>query len=135
VKELTDEQLEDLSDTLADVRHDLGKYITFEVRFIGLDADTAALRQALKADLLQTDKRGDRVEAAWSVWARLRPGELGDDADVNAIDAALTALRALNLDVLDREGLLAAAATAKDIQARSVALFRRCQAELDERDG
>ena len=132
---LTDEQLEDLSDALADVRHDLGKYITFEVRFIGLDADTAALRQALRADLLQTDKRGARVEAAWSVWDRLRPEELDDDPDVLAIDVAIAGLRALEIDTLEREGLLSAAAVARDIQARCAALFRRCQAELDERYG
>lgn len=132
---LTDDQLEDLSDTLEDVRHDLGKYITFEVRFIGLDADTAALRQALSADLLQTDKRGERVEAAWSVWERLRPGELDGDPDVVAIDKALTGLRALDLATLERDELIAAAAVAKDIQSRCVALFRRCQTELDERYG
>ena len=94
-----------------------------------------ALRQALKADLLQTDKRGDRIEAAWSVWARLRPAELDNDPDVVAIDASLAGLQALALDTMEREGLLSAAAAARDIQARCVALFRRCQAELDERYG
>lgn len=129
------DDLEDLADQVADLRHDLGKYITFEVRFVGLDADTEALRQAVKADLLATDKRGGETEAAWSVWGRLRPPALAEDPDVLAIDGLIAGLEALALDGLDRAGLLAAAEQAAAVQARCKSLSRRVGSALDERDG
>lgn len=129
------DDLEDLSFQVADLRHDLGKYITFEVRFVGLDADTEALRRALRADLHETDKRGGAAEPAWRVWARLRPPELEHDPDVVAIDALIYSLERLALETLDRAGLVAAAEQAAAVQAHCKALSLRVTAALDEREG
>ncbi|MFT4979977.1 MAG: hypothetical protein ACI8S6_005889 [Myxococcota bacterium] len=132
---LPTEALEDLCEDLADLRHDLGKYITFEVRFVGLDAPTEELRAAVQADVLQTDKRGGKAEPAWSVWARLRPPLPDDDADIATIDAAIKNMSSLSLASADRDGLLAAAALAVSVQASCKRLSQRCAATLDERGG
>ena len=89
--------LPDLIEDLSDLRHDLGKYILFEVRFLGPTTDTEALRSALLADIEQTHKRGDDVSAAWEVWQRLRPDMLAGDEDVERIETSLEALRQLDL--------------------------------------
>lgn len=85
-------ELEELALRLADLRHDLGKYIRFETRFALEQGDVEALRKALRADLLATRRRGDAMEAASAVWARMRPAELDDDPDVGAIDRAMGSL-------------------------------------------
>lgn len=90
--------LEGLLDRLGDLRHDLGKYIRFETRFVEDSGDVEALRAALRADLLSTRRRGDEVEAAAAVWARMRPGELDGDPDVLVIDEAMATLGGLDLD-------------------------------------
>ena len=81
--------LDDLVDDLADLRHDLGKYIGFESRA----AESVRLRKALERDLHATREHEGRRESCWELWARLRPAALADDPDVIAIDRALEALR------------------------------------------
>ena len=97
VEDVPVEALADLGEDLADLRHDLGKYVTFEVRFAGREAaETEALRAALQRDLLRTYSRQGADQAAWEVWARLRPALLDGDPDVAEIDAALGAYAAKN---------------------------------------
>ena len=62
------ESLAELLDQVDDLRHDLGKYIGFETRFVGLDANDEDLRRALKSDIFETHRRGDQVESAWAMW-------------------------------------------------------------------
>ena len=93
VEDLAPAALEPLVDALADLRHDLGKYIRFETRFALESDDPEVLRRALQADLLATRRSGDRVEDAWTVWERLRPGALGDDPDLRAVEDAMPQLR------------------------------------------
>ena len=124
-------QREALADRLADVRHDLGKYIRFETRFVEDGADVDALRAALRADLLATRRRGDQLEAASSVWARLRPGELDGDPDVGVIDAAMAALAGVDLDGPE-PSLREAAGLAREVSEATRRLHTRARARLGE---
>lgn len=123
---------EALAERVADLRHDLGKYICFETRFLGPDATDEALRAALRADLLATRRRGAEVETAAALWARLRPAELHGDPDVVAIDDAIRALAVLDLraeaPALDRAGLDRAAALARQIADATRRLDARARA-------
>lgn len=116
--------LPDLIEDLGDLRHDLGKYITLEVRFLGPDPGTEALRAALRADLHQTAKRGDEVRSAWEVWASLRPAALDGDVDLLRIEASLQALRDVDLSG-DRSALEQAADLARDVAEATRSLYRR----------
>lgn len=116
---------------LEDLRHDLGKYVCFETRFAGPEADLATLRAALKADLLATRRHGARVEAAWELWERLRTaavqGGLPErDPDVVALDRAVGLLRAADLDG-DRPALDAAAAQAEQVRQATRRLHDRAR--------
>lgn len=126
--------LEDLFSGLDDLAHDLGKYICFETRFTGLDDDspagTEALRAALRADLLATRRRGDQQESAWQLWSRLRPAELDGDPAVAAVDDALAQLKPLSLDG-PRPTLLRAAALAGQVQQATRDLRDRARQRLE----
>lgn len=69
VSELHDETL---LEQVAALKHDLGKYVAWtsanldEAVWDGPVADE--LVDALRADLLETRKHGDRSESAWEVW-------------------------------------------------------------------
>jgi hypothetical protein len=123
VEDAHPEALDDLVDDLADLRHDLGKYIGFESR----TAEPSSLRAALARDLFATRERAGASESCWELWARLRPAALADDPDVLAIEAALAALH-IDLDTADDQALgeardRAAAVTAatKRLHARALA--------------
>lgn len=130
---LTDEQLEELSELLFDIKHDLGKYITFEVRFVGMDAQSTELRKALFADLWETDKRGAQCQPAWTVWQRLRPPLLHEDPDAQHITAILDGLSTADLEPMTHAELVVVAEKAKDIQRRCVSMWSRCMAEMERR--
>ena len=73
------DQLEELVEDLADLRHDLGKYVCFEARFVADPGDRAALRcRAREADRLRARLWGDpgagEFTAAWWWNARCRGG-------------------------------------------------------------
>jgi hypothetical protein len=120
VEEVDPVGLEDLVDDLADLRHDLGKYIGFESR----TAEPARLRQALARDLFATREHEGERETCWELWARLRPAALADDPDVAAIDAALAALR-LDLDTADDDALREARDRAATVTAATKRLHAR----------
>ncbi len=100
-----------LVEVLADIRHDLGKYICFEQRFLAADAPLDQRRAALIADVGQTRRSGERVESAMDLWARMRPAQLDGDEDVDFIDAEMGLLSQLwqATDPSDVERALAAA--------------------------
>lgn len=128
------DELEALVEQLSDLRHDLGKYVCFEARFLPAEPDGAALSAALRADLLQTRRRGDAVESAWALWRRLRPGLLDGDPDVTALDHDVAALEAASLDGTVTE-LAAVAARARAVSGRCRALHTRARARLEAIDG
>lgn len=123
--------LEELVDRLSDLRHDLGKYIRFETRFVEGGSDLDALRAALKADLRSTRRRGDEIESAWSVWARMRPSELEGDPDIVAIGAAMQALESADLDGPEA-ALRRAAALGAEVSEATRRLHGRARARLGE---
>lgn len=97
-----------LRDQLVRLKHDLGKYIAFQVRFLPPGATAAERRDALAADLLGTRRGPEGVRDATAVWGEFRPTLVGDrelpgggvadlstDAVFLAIDADMTAIEAL----------------------------------------
>ena len=122
-----------LLDQVDDLRHDLGKYISFETRFVGPDAEVETLRRALKADIFETHRRGNQVESAWELWARLRPSELVEDPDILLIEQHLIDLRAVDLDGA-RPALAQAAALAREITTATRRLAIRLHTEADTDD-
>ncbi|MBM4392246.1 MAG: hypothetical protein FJ090_14090 [Deltaproteobacteria bacterium] len=95
------------------VRHDLGKYVHLEARWLDEDATTAELREALVNDLRRTRRGPDGEIDCCTLWERLRPAVAV--LDLGAIDAVAVALQAdlPRLEALDRSGLLAVAARAR----------------------
>ena len=55
------------------VRHDLGKYVHLEARWLGEDAIEADYREALRTDLLRTRRGPAGDEDCAALWATLRP--------------------------------------------------------------
>ncbi len=108
--------LRSLAEAAARARHDLGKYVALELRWLPPNADSDALRAALRADVGATRRDADRVESAPVLWDRLRPAlaALGDDPDLTAVDAAVALLRALlpDLGTASPDRLAAGAAAA-----------------------
>ncbi len=129
LEDVPPEALEELTEDLSDLRHDLGKYITFEVRFLGPEPETEALRAALRTDLLQTHKRGAVCATAWQVWERMRPAQLADDADVARVEASLAALSRVSL-AGSRAELEEAAGLAGEVAAATRSLFKRAASLL-----
>ena len=124
------EALEDLVEDLGDLRHDLGKYVSFEARFVGAEGPEGELRAALEKDLHRTREARGRVESAWELWARLKPEGLDQEPEVQRIQAALDALALLDLDG-GRAVLEAALAHATEIGEACRALHRRAADLLD----
>jgi hypothetical protein len=123
VEDVDPAALDDLVDDLADLRHDLGKYIGFESR----TAAPERLRASLARDLHATREHAGRSESCWELWARLRPAALDDDPDVMAIDHALEALR-IDLETAGdhalqeaRDRAAAVTAATKRLHARALA--------------
>lgn len=71
------ETLGPLTDHVGRLKHDLGKYVSLQARWLGEDASTADRRKALEADLLSTRRGPDGSHAATSVWDEFRPGLVG----------------------------------------------------------
>jgi len=124
-------QLVALLPALEDLRHDLGKYICFETRFVGLDAELETLRAAIVADLRTTRRQAADTLPAWDLWARLRPLALDDDPDLRAVDVAINELRETDLDG-PLPVLLAAAEGAVRVQQATRRLHDRARSRLRE---
>ncbi len=55
------------------VRHDLGKYVYLEARWLGEDSSEVDVREALITDLRRTRRGPSGDESCVAVWTRLRP--------------------------------------------------------------
>jgi hypothetical protein len=89
---LPDVERSALEDHLSRLRHDLGKYVSLQVRWLGADPEPGDLGRALAADLLETRRGPNGTVDASTVWAELRPGiasALAGDADFVALDDAM----------------------------------------------
>ena len=95
------------------VRHDLGKYVHLEARWLGEDANELELREALHNDLARTRRDPSGDEDCERVWARLR-GDLAG-LDTSEIDAIVIRLgsAARKLGELDHHRLRAVAEDAR----------------------
>lgn len=91
------------------LRHDLGKYVQLQVRWLPPEASLAERREAVCADLLRTRRGPGGVVGAAELWARSRGALVGEgrlagqatrvdlsrDPSVRALDAAMERLREL----------------------------------------
>ena len=80
------------------LRHDLGKYISLQVRWLGEGPALAALEEAFVADLLSTRRGPNGVTDAVALWTELQQdwqGEWISDPDVQRITAAMGELKGL----------------------------------------
>ena len=138
LEDLSKEERELVDPILRSIRHDLGKYICFEQRFVMDEGDADERRRAVRSDIENTHRRGDCSEGCVRLWSRLRPGMLDGDPDVLIVDKAIEDISLLNLEgpiaELDR-----AASLARSVQEASKRLLARFlvleQAELDARPG
>lgn len=94
------------SELLARLKHDLGKAISFQQRWLPDPEDEDALRSALVEDLLRTRRAGDRVTGAVDLWAALRselvadPG-LAEAEERVALDAEMAIVAAVGAALAD----------------------------------
>ena len=101
-----------LLESVAAARHDLGKYVAMNLRWLPPEASTEDLRGALLVDLGATRRQGEITEDAAAVWSRVRrplvgeadlePGlrvDLSTDPDVQAIDDAIHRIRQILPDL------------------------------------
>ncbi len=127
--------MNELVERLSRLKHDLGKAISFQLRFLGGSLDPAALREALLQDLGRT-RRGPSGESdAVEVWSALRPGlaELApDDPELAALDARMAV-------VADTLAALRAGTDAPDDARRgaeaALDVTRLCRAWWERRRG
>jgi hypothetical protein len=137
---LSAEALEELSEHLAALRHDLGKYVCFQQRWLSPNPSTDELRDALDADLRRTRSRGDHREGAVELWARLRPElvgaralpsgalvDLSDEEELGEIDGAIALIARLlpHLGQATRDELLEAGAAAREVSFATKRLLQR----------
>jgi len=133
---------EALAEYVARVKHDLGKYVSFQVRWLAPDAPVAERRAALLADLTAT-RRGP--EGSWdapSLWAALRPALVGEvtlpggprvdlsaDPLVQRIDQAIAVIAevvaVLGTDPVDERALDRGERAAREVSEACRELVRR----------
>lgn len=112
------------------LRHDLGKYVTLQVRWSG--GDPEALHDALAADLLSTRRGPSGSSDAVQIWEELAPELRGEralptgdrvdlrgDVDFDTLEAAMCEVRgsigALRSGRPDREALARGAVAARTV--------------------
>ena len=64
---------------VARIKHDLGKYVAFQVRWLPEEAGHEERLQALRADLLATRRGPDGELDASALWRQLRPALVGEE--------------------------------------------------------
>jgi hypothetical protein len=104
-REIHDELQRALRDHAGRIKHDLGKYVAFQVRWLQEDAEPAAMREALCADLLATRRGPEGSVDALTLWSSFRQElvggallegafevDLSEDPAFRDLDAAVSAL-------------------------------------------
>jgi hypothetical protein len=72
------------------LRHDLGKYVSMQVRWLGDNPSPDALRDAVVADLLTTRRGPAGVQTAQAVWAEFQPALVGARELVDGVHVDLS---------------------------------------------
>lgn len=115
-----------LAEATARAKHDLGKYVAFQLRWLAPDCSDAELLEALQADVLNTRRGPDGSESAMSIWNRLKPELAG--AEVQAVEDGVATLSAhaegLAGGTLSRDQMEACAQAAREIARHLAALAR-----------
>jgi hypothetical protein len=120
-----------LIESAAKAKHDLGKYIAFQSRWLPDDAGVEDWTQALRSDLMETRRGPDGSEGAVEIWARLKPdfATLQGDPDIHQIDGAMLRIGAglpyLESGGLDLSALHTMAEDARCVATHLAALHRR----------
>jgi hypothetical protein len=78
--QLDSQTLAALGEVVGRLKHDLGKYVAFQVRWVAPDAEFSERRDALEADLLSTRRGPDGAVDAPTVWRQIRPVLVGEVA-------------------------------------------------------
>lgn len=120
-----------LADHAARLKHDLGKYVAMQQRWLGPEPATDALREALTSDLLSTRRGPDGTLSAVEVWAEFRGAlhgeaplgdgsvvDLSDAPEVQRIDAGMAVVTEV-VAALQSEGGLDEAGVQRGHQAAS----------------
>lgn len=118
----------DLPEAAARARHDLGRYVALQTRFVGVDGPVEALREALASDLCETRRSPAGSVGVAAVWAACRVDLAeADPALLAPVDQLVAALgeRASRLGVLDESTLRETAVLALACAAAVAELARR----------
>lgn len=118
-----------LHQAAATARHDLGKAICLNSRWLTPNPTDDDLREALKDDLERTRQSRQGIESAPALWTRLRPtlAPLGDDEDLQRIDQSIATIAATDLDQASRPQLQAARDAAQAVAEALARLTQRLQ--------
>ncbi len=94
-----------LLDVVTRLKHDLGKYVALQVRWLGDDVEPQERVAALRADLLSTRRGPDGSRPATAVWADFAPllsEALAGDPDLEVLVASMRELEhVIDLLVVD----------------------------------
>lgn len=122
-----------LLEAAQDARHDLGKYICMNQRWLGDSAPRAERLEALQADLLRTQSGPNEAVDAFTLWTRLRPPLEGAGSEIEEVDLAISRLASRRESVeqgtTDEATLAACSADCKTIADALKRLTRRLQKE------
>ena len=120
----------DRAEAAGRLRHDLGKYIRFSAAET-LEADTAALRERLRADVVATRRTASATQSAsedFDQWRREEAGHFANGAPAETLgrlSRTMDEVRRLSagIDSLDRPGLERLDALTRDVARECRALF------------
>lgn len=120
-----------LREHVARIKHDLGKYVAFQVRWVADDAPLDDRRAALATDLLATRRGPEGATDAETLWSGVRPGLVGAEALANgarvdlSADPAVTAIDASMAVIADVLAALRDARAGEDDVRRGTAAALR----------
>jgi len=112
-------------------KHDLGKYIAFQSRWLPPTATNLDWHKALRADLLETRKGPKGTEGAVEIWQTLcvHFESLKGDADIQAVHSAMARIQSqlseLEEGSLADEALEGLAQDAREVASHLSALHKR----------
>jgi hypothetical protein len=116
---------QELLDVLADLQHDLGKYIRLPISMLPRDASPAELREALATALLRTRQSPRGTRSARAIWQEFET-EAGADAraypSYTALEAAVERALAWEMTAAREAAVIDRAALESDLAAVSSAI-------------
>ena len=118
----------------AAARHDLGKYMIFQLRWVGREGPLDDVREALESDLLRTRDGPGGTASAAAIWVELRdPLAPFDPQAVARLDEGMALLAeglpGLAAGTLEDSELRALAQLAWSLSEQLEALYRRAKEE------